>query len=82
MYASKEPFGGQRASVGRVVVMRDGLDDDVEAGVITRIPTTGRMVITSSYSGGDYDGLSFVETKTEADVDKLPPGAWTWPVRV
>jgi len=82
MYASEEKFGGQRASVGRTIVLRDGLDEDVEAGVVTKIRSDGMINITSSYSGVDYNEFQFVETKTEADVDALPPRSWTWPVRV
>lgn len=82
MYASEEKFGGQRASVGRAVVLRDDAGDEVEAGVVTLIPADRRMTITSSLSGVDFEDLTFVETKTEAEVDALPPKSWTWPVRV
>lgn len=82
MYASKEKYDGQRASVGRVVVARENPEENVEAAVIARIDDGDAITITSMFTGVDMAGMQFVATKTEEDVDNLPPGSWTWPVRV
>jgi hypothetical protein len=82
MYASKDPKGGQRPSVGRAVVIRPEGEALVEAATITRIPNDDSIEITSMYDGREYGDLTFVETRTEADIEALPPNAWTWPVRV
>lgn len=86
MYATKNsgPFGGQRASLSRSVILHGAEDDPIEPGVITQIDPleNEQITITSSFNGVDHVGLTFVETKTEADVEALPAQSWTWPVRV
>lgn len=84
MYASKKTFAGQRASLGRVVILHDAADDPIEPGVFTQIDEQENeaLTITSSFNGVDNVGFTFVETKTEAEIEALPARAWTWPVRV
>lgn len=83
MYASKEKFDGQRASVGRVVVINTGSPRGVQAGLIQAIDANGKPEIAVwDTTGQGGAGSNFVATKTEEDVNNLPPCSWTWPVRV
>jgi hypothetical protein len=81
-YATKQAFGGQRASIGRVVVIRD-LDGTLAAGMIDLIyEDTDRPRIVRVDSGVSMPGLKFCEAKDEEAVRNLPPDTWTWPPRV
>lgn len=86
MYASAEKFAGQRASIGRDVVVgttkgpRWGkiVDVDERRGVALFVPPVG---ITATIDGAAY-GYTFKETATEQDVNDLADLEWTWPVRL
>jgi len=86
-YATVQSFGGQRASIGRVVLVKIGVGQgDVEPvlapGMIESIEEGDRPNIRTTtgmrFAGGMLD---FAETKTEADIDSAPLGSWTWPPR-
>jgi hypothetical protein len=86
MYASKEQFAGQRASVGRDVVVgtehgpRWGkiMAIDEQRGVCLFVPPLGAI---AKVEGGTF-GYEFVATNTEAEINALGLLSWTWPVRV
>lgn len=86
MYATKEVFAGQRASVGRDVVVgtergpvwgKIAFVDD-RRGIFLFVPPIG----ANANAMGSMCGYEFKECKTEADVEALKPMEWTWPVRV
>lgn len=87
MYASKEVFAGQRASIGRDVVVghesgprwgKIARINDMDAKIFLFVPPMGRNAIVE----GAQSGYTFKECKTEDDVTALAPLEWTWPVRV
>lgn len=86
MYASKEKFAGQRASIGRDVVVGTAkgprwgkiVDVDELRGVALFVPPIG----LGAHIEGAAFGYEFKETFNEADVNALAPLEWTWPVRV
>jgi hypothetical protein len=86
MYASKEQFAGQRASIGRDVVVgtdrgpRWGkiVEVDPQRGACLFVPPIG---LSAKVEGATF-GYEFKETKTEQDVEALGQFEWTWPVRV
>jgi hypothetical protein len=97
-YVTKQYFGGQRASVGRVVVLATDKHDGkpgicLRAGVIRAISSSKDMPYIAAHdslnlpttvdhvSPGDHE-WKFVETRTEAEVEAMLIGSWTWPVRV
>lgn len=86
-FATEKTFDGQRASLGKVVVMRDK-HIELVAGMVVKIDNDygdERVYVESmerSRSDNDIRLLKFVATKTEEDINALPEGAWTWPVRV
>lgn len=83
-------YGGQIASVGRVVVTN--YDDTLVAGHIESIDDDGVPML--SFYGVAYraaedaeyaehvSGQYFVPTKTVEEIETLPKNAWTWPVCV
>lgn len=81
MYSSKEGFDGQRASKGRVILIRrPGLD--VEPAIITDV-RPGDIIDARTVADG-APGVRTPETyepRTAADVEDMPAGAWTWPPR-
>jgi len=79
-YATEITFDGQRASLGRAVVVRTR-DGDLEAATITTI-TSKDDVMMCGFNVDISSRYSFIPTKTEDDINALPEGAWTWPVRV
>ncbi len=86
MYATKESFAGQRASVGRDVVVGSRLGPmwgkiahiDERRGIFLFVPPLG---IETRVEGAAH-GYTFKECRTEQDVEALGPFEWTWPVRV
>jgi hypothetical protein len=86
MYASVEKFAGQRASIGRDVVVGTTQGPawgkivaiDERRGLALFVPPIG---ISVHVEGAAY-GYEFRECLTEVDVNDLPQFAWTWPVRV
>jgi len=90
-YASHQTFDGQRATVGRVViVMMTG--GAVTAGIIACINGEDRPLIrtlepfpSNDGTGGATPGwgpFEFFPSKSEADLDGMPDLTWTWPPRV
>jgi hypothetical protein len=78
-YATAQPFGGQRASVGRMIVR--ALPHEFGAQLV------GQAIGSISDHDEpcvDLDGQcpagAFTSTATEADVLGMEPGTWTWPV--
>jgi hypothetical protein len=82
MYATKTSFAGQRVALTRAVVIKiDGalfaattvaIDDDRPTfAVVPHLPNSRTIC-----------SLVFFETKTEADLERMPNNAWTWPPRV
>jgi hypothetical protein len=86
MYASKEVFAGQRASIGRDVVV--GGDHGPTWGKITDCDERRGLFIFVPPKGSNLDatgaqcGYVFKECKTVDDLNSLAPLEWTWPVRV
>lgn len=89
-YASKKTFGGQRASTGRIVLIR-GRDHDENAtdiplviveigdddGVYVRNldpQSVNEMLETIGPIGSEY-----YDAKTEGDLAGMPLGSWCWP---
>lgn len=92
-YASAQQFGGQRASVGRqVIVVADG---QIAAGIIVAIGLDDRPIIRSFglFPGGKEDSgwnasmrlehrACATERELEALVAAKEPPAWCWPPRI
>jgi len=78
-YVSKTPFAGQRASVGRGVVVK--ISDSIRSGVIDGIDAQDEITIVCP---GDRPrrGLLFVQTNSIGDVEAMPDLSWSWPARV
>lgn len=99
-YATQQRFDGQRASVGRVVVVAQLVHDEqgrstwrteIVAGSIASIRydlpvfNTEKGDVYEPYkdeNGKACGGLEFMPCSTERDVETMPAGSWTWPVRV
>jgi hypothetical protein len=78
MYATKQLFDGQRASVARnVVVKKKG---ELWAGIIETIFDDLPEIYTPG--DGNQDKYDFAPVKTEADIEGVPDGSWFWPPRV
>jgi hypothetical protein len=85
-YATDQSFGGQRASVGRVVVvclereewptlvpgLIDSIDVVMDQPWIQVMGAVGRLLLQPRYSGA----------ATPAEAEAMPPGTWTWPPRI
>ena len=83
MYATKQSFGGQRASLGRAVIFKS--DGVPFAGTIAAIDTDAdhpNIVPIGSLNGRTVRALRFHETRSEADLDAMPTDCWTWPPRL
>jgi hypothetical protein len=76
-YATEQMFGGQRASVGRVVVIHTL--HGICADTIDRIAGEAPVM---KFNQGRLNEFTFHPTTTAADVEAMPPGCWTWPPRV
>lgn len=80
-YATEKTFDGQRASLGRlVVVCRHGMS--IESGVVTAVWDNDIVEVRALATDVLLTDYKFVPTKTEECVNSLPEGSWTWPVRV
>jgi hypothetical protein len=89
-YAGKS-YGGQVASVGRIVVVRlHGQLNHLQSAIIDRVQGNGVPFIRlhdGTICAGEENAehitpLQFVPTKTPEEIDNLPKRSWTWPVRV
>lgn len=91
-YATSEKFGGQRASVGRVVVVK--YKGDLFMGIVEAISLDGQRPIIRMFSdhspdarndsafGFDDADLDFIDLKTEDEIAAAPERCWFWPPRV
>jgi hypothetical protein len=82
-YATKQTFDGQRASLTRRVIVKPS-ESVIVVGDIFGIDVE-RDEPDIAVFGSDHDfrgKLRFHSTKTEADLDAMPSGTWTWPPRV
>ena len=85
MYATDKAFAGQRASIGRTVLVRrlKGDESPIDPAIITTIHP-GDIIDARSCEDHAILPLSsdtFVTVTAEA-IDDMPAGAWTWPPRV
>lgn len=79
-YASEGTFDGQKASVGRVVVVKRSA---LAAGIIDGFSGPDQdSIIIRTLDGERFDHLKFHPTRTQSDVEQMPDGSWTWPPRV
>lgn len=78
-YASETKFGGQRASVGRVVIEASGGPTPM---TITRISQDDELFSVILGNTGEQPLGEFVDAKTEVDVHAMRDGQWCWPPRV
>lgn len=92
-YATEQKFGGQRASVGRAIVLATRKHDGKEgtclrAGTIRAVSSSQDLpyIVVDGEPGDlvnkDDLGWKFVETRTESEVEAMPFGSWTWPPRI
>ena len=85
MYASTIMFAGQRASVGRTILVRRTKGDESPIGpaIITAIRPGD---IIDARSCEDHAllvcALETFEAHTTETLDSMSAGAWTWPPRV
>lgn len=83
-YASNELFAGQQASVGRIVVVATAYaygQTVLRAGVIASIlgEDTPAIDVFGAINGeGRMVGV-FVDAKSDAEIEAMPAGSWTWP---
>ena len=85
MYASTIMFSGQKASIGRTILVRrtKGDESPIEPAVITAI-RPGDIIVARSCE--DHATLvctlETFEAHTAETIDDMTAGAWTWPPRV
>jgi hypothetical protein len=80
-YATEKTFAGQRASIGRVVLVKMG--EQLGAGIITAIQRNeDRPWIMPLDGGPQTNRLEFHHAQTEQGAEDMPDGRWTWPPRV
>jgi len=80
-YATERTFGGQRASLGCAVVVKQHCMH-VEAGIVSAVCDDDSIEIYCLSLNERHDHLTFISTKTEEDTNALPDDSWAWPVRV
>lgn len=78
VYATNQSFDGQRASVGRNVVVRRG--NVLWAGIIDGIVEDEPEILT--LNDGDTRRYRFASVHTDADIGRAPDCSWFWPPRV
>lgn len=89
MYASNQAFGGQRASIGRAVVLMAGTVMTHGDAHQVLIPATiaeidsADLPVFVDIRGRRFHGtlLTFQPTTAE-NIEKMPHDSWTWPPRV
>lgn len=94
-YATSTQFAGQRASVGRVVVIR--YKGDIFMGIVEAISLDGERPIIRMFSDlspdarhdsafgfrpGDEEDFYFSPVTTEDEIAAAPDRCWFWPPRV
>lgn len=89
MYATKQAFGGQRASVGRDVTVKD--HGVLHAAKIVGVNEYDDLPILRIFarvgcedSGANHhrEEISFAEVRSEADIAEAPATCWFWPPRI
>lgn len=90
-YATQQKFGGQRASVGRIVLLAAPKHDDpskvcLRAGIVVAVSAgQDRPYIQDAKTGVVDWGepmWHFRATTSPEEAEALPLGAWTWPPRI
>ena len=85
MYATTIPFAGQKASVGRTILVRrtKGGESPIEPAVITAIRPGGIIYARSCEEHALLVcTLGTFEAHTAETIDGMSAGAWAWPPRV
>lgn len=87
-YATLQSFAGQRASIGRIVVISvagsEGLPR-IRAGLIAAIDPAldaPRILDLRCPEQEPSAGWAFCATLTPAEAEAIPAGSWTWPPRI
>lgn len=86
-YATKQAFGGRRAAVTDTVVLavrqHDGEGVCLRAGMVEAISGGhDRPYFRDPRDGAVSMDWMFRETRTVEEIEALPIGSWTWPIRV
>lgn len=90
-FATKQKFGGQVASVCRMVLLaapshKDPTKMCLRAGVVLAISSSQDTIYIKDLGSDDATMTSvewtFVSTGCPADAEAMPIGSWTWPPRV
>lgn len=79
-YATKQAFGGQRASLGRVILVKGGITQPPHPMLIDDI--NGDQDWDEPVIKGTCGTYRFYDAKTEADLATMPDYSWCWPPRL
>jgi hypothetical protein len=81
MYATSQQFAGQRVSKGRIVIVRR-IGVQVEPAIVYEV-AEGDVFFARTTDGARCTCFpqGFEGTRTAADIEDMPAGAWTWPPR-
>ena len=78
-YATTQSFGNQRASIGRMVMVR--VRTLLMPGIIVEI--RGDAPVIQVLDGSSIrEALVFFNAATELDLERMPSPSWCWPPRV
>jgi hypothetical protein len=80
-YATKQTFGTQRASLGRIVLVNTKTGG-LSVGVVVGIRPNDELIIQDLVTAAQYHGFQFVTTIVERELETMPERTWTWPPRV
>jgi len=82
-YATKEPIGGQRVSLGRVVLVcrLKGEDTSIEPAMVIRIHEDERVDVRSMADMQEVFAFRFAHVGHEDDLVFMQAGQWCWPPR-
>jgi hypothetical protein len=83
-YASQQTYGGRRAYIAAPVVVSTA-EHGLGSGTIAEIHNADGiddLYIAEIGEVGVIGGLTFHPTTTAEDIEAMPVGCWTWPVRV
>jgi hypothetical protein len=82
-YATEKMFGGQRVSVGLVVL--EGVPDEpglLEVAFVVGVDQHRDVPMMGVELLGDSFSATYFDAKTEDDLERMPKGSWCWPPRV
>lgn len=79
-YASNEKYDGQRAYITAPVVVNTE-ENGLCAGIIDNLWADDVFIVVPS-EGPGATSLPFHPTQTVEEIEAMPVGCWTWPVRV